>query len=426
MGDIPLFFETHVEGRMHRPDTAQMWVHAVTWPGRQQSIGRLRGDPEASLRSPYAVVSIGELCGLRRDYDGRLDNDLARAPQRNMDPGIDIPVISGPGCFDIEVTASMNTESVAEICGARVGTVVDRLVQVHLRLEEIDAVDDTSVGIYVEGRLVGHLPRVVACDFRRAVEEGDLDEYAVFECTARIKADCGLDEAGLHHYRMWLDLPQDDHPAASDPEAPQGVDDPRIPMYRHGAVAERQIDELIGIVKGVMADGMVTQGEVEFLVRWMEVNRHAANAWPAKALYPRLAQVAAKGRMTLREEGDMLELLMKTVGGNTAPQKGYSSNSTTLPLSEPLEPLSFEGRSFCFTGAFHSGTRDWCHAQVTSRGGRGAGTITKKLDYLVIGDIGNESWAHSTHGRKIEKAIEYNAAGCRIVIVSEEHWYAHL
>jgi hypothetical protein len=52
--------------------------------------------------------------------------------------------------------------------------------------------------------------------------------------------------------------------------------------------------------------------------------------------------------------------------------------------------------------------------------------VVQALDYLVIGDIGNENWAHSTHGRKIEKAIAYNFSGCRIAIVSEEHWLAHL
>lgn len=206
----------------------------------------------------------------------------------------------------------------------------------------------------------------------------------------------------------------------------RNADDPLISLFRSGAVADRQIDELIGIVKGVMADGIVTQGEVEFLVKWMDSNRHAANLWPAKALYPRLAAVAAKGAMSLQEEGEMLDLLMKTVGGNTAPQQNQSSNSTRLPLSEPAEPIRFDGQAFCFTGAFNAGTRDWCHEQVQQRGGAGAGSITKKLNYLVIGDIGNGNWAHSTFGRKIEKAVEYNQAGARIMIVSEEHWYNHL
>lgn len=199
-----------------------------------------------------------------------------------------------------------------------------------------------------------------------------------------------------------------------------------INAFRNGATADRQIDELIGIIKGVLADGMVSQGEVEFLLAWMDSNRRVANVWPAKVLYPRLAAAMADGKLDLQEESEILELLTKTVGGNTAPQNGIASDSTRLPLTEPARPIQFSGQVFCFTGAFNSGKRTWCEQQIADRGGVASGTITKKLNYLVIGDIGNENWLHSTHGRKIEKAIEYNAAGGSIVIVGEEHWYNHL
>lgn len=171
---------------------------------------------------------------------------------------------------------------------------------------------------------------------------------------------------------------------------------------------------------------MVSQGELEFLISWMESNRRAANLWPAKVLYPRLLAVMADGKLDLQEESEILELLTKTVGGNTTPQYGNSSGSTRLPFTEPARPIQFADQVFCFTGAFNSGKRTWCEQQVTERGGVTSGSITKKLNYLVIGDIGNENCVHSTHGRKIEKAIEYNAAGGRIVIVGEEHWYSHL
>lgn len=199
-----------------------------------------------------------------------------------------------------------------------------------------------------------------------------------------------------------------------------------ITAFRNEAVTDRQIDELIGIIKGVLADGMVSQGEVEFLLSWMDTNRRAAHLWPAKVLYPRLAAAMADGKLDLEEESEILELLTKTVGGNTAPQFGNASDSTRLPFTEPAQPIQFAGQLFCFTGKFNSGLRTWCEQQVTDRGGIASGTITKKLNYLVIGDIGNDNWLHSTHGRKIEKAMEYNAAGGRIVIVGEEHWHGHL
>lgn len=344
-----------------------------------------------------------------------------------MNPVLEIPVITGPELFNIEVAGcDRYLQSLQKVCGLDHRDAVDMVVKAHLSLEDMHPLDDSVVAISVSGHLIGYLPRLTALEFRKAVELGDLTEYKVFECRARIRSDGQGARDCQPSYAVRLDLPEDNDCQPLVTAQPAPLEESLILVYRHTAIADRQIDELIGIVKGVMADGIVTQAEVEFLLRWIETNRQAANLWPAKALYPRLAQVGIKGFMTLHEESEMLDLLMKTVGGNTAPQTGFASNSTKLPLTEPHPSLSFAERAFCFTGAFHSGTREWCHSQVTTRGGRNIGNVTKKLDYLVIGDIGNESWAHSTHGRKIEKAIEYNSAGCRIAIVSEEYWYSHL
>ena len=65
---------------------------------------------------------------------------------------------------------------------------------------------------------------------------------------------------------------------------------------------ERQIDELIGIAKGVIADGHVCMPEAEFLVQWMETNRAASGLWPATVLYPRVTAALADSRIDGDEE----------------------------------------------------------------------------------------------------------------------------
>lgn len=196
--------------------------------------------------------------------------------------------------------------------------------------------------------------------------------------------------------------------------------------YRAAAIVNRQVDELIGIVKGVMADGMVHQGEAEFLLMWMNNNRGALDKWPAKAIYPRLLAALSDGHIDSNEENELMDLLLAAVGGNTAPMNKISSDSTSLPLSKPAPDLIFAGRIFCFTGKFQSGTRQWCESKVLAKGGIAASSITKKLNYLVIGDIGSRDWLHSTHGTKIEKAMEYREAGIALHIVCEEHWFNHV
>lgn len=193
--------------------------------------------------------------------------------------------------------------------------------------------------------------------------------------------------------------------------------------FRSEAVIDRQIDELIGLIKGVMADGMVHQGEVEFLIDWMNTNHQARDKWPAKAIYPRLVAAMEDGIIDLDEEREIMDVLLATIGGNTAPMCGESSNSTALPYTKPFPEIDFYGRTFCFTGKFACGSRRWCEESIEKRGGIAISNITKKLDYLVIGEIGSRDWIHSTHGRKIEKAIEYNENGVPIYIISEQYWY---
>jgi hypothetical protein len=339
----------------------------------------------------------------------------------------DIPVIDGPGHFDIHVVGESHyLTNFEKICGTRRAAGANLKVRARLILEDENPHDVMAVRISVDGYPVGYLPSDVARDFRKAVIDGDLSEYPIFECAASIVGGWDKGNDNLGHYAIKLDLPQDDNSCPTIETVADPDDDPLIHFYRKSAVTDRHVDELIGIVKGVMADGIVTQGEVDFLVSWMDANRQAAALWPAKALYPRLAAVAAKGSMSLSEESELLDMLMRTVGGNTAPQNGMHSNSTQLPLSTPALPIAFKGQVFCFTGAFNAGTRAWCTEQVLQRGGIAAKGITKKLNYLVIGDVGNENWLHSTHGRKIEKAVEYIGAGCGIYIMSEEHWWNHL
>lgn len=188
------------------------------------------------------------------------------------------------------------------------------------------------------------------------------------------------------------------------------------------AVADRQIDELIGLIKGILADGEVQQAEAEFLLQWMEANRGVCKTWPASVLFPRLSAALMDGVLDAAEESELMGLLLRTVGGNTAPTSGGTSDATGLPLTDPVPEIEFAGRRFCFTGQFYSGSRDWCMSQIEMRGGVAQPKVTKALHYLVIGELGSEEWRHSTHGRKIETAVRYVGEGLPIGIIGEAHW----
>jgi hypothetical protein len=71
---------------------------------------------------------------------------------------------------------------------------------------------------------------------------------------------------------------------------------------------------------------------------------------------------------------------------------------------------------------FLFGTRAKCEREVLNRGSVAADRVTSNLEYLVVGSLVEPTWAHTSYGRKIEKAIEYIDKGCGIAIISERQW----
>jgi NAD-dependent DNA ligase len=133
--------------------------------------------------------------------------------------------------------------------------------------------------------------------------------------------------------------------------------------------------------------------------------------------------VLADGVLDPDEATDLLEALPRFCAADF--EIGETLKSISLPLCEPAPALSFGGSTFCFTGTFAFGSRKDCEKAVIDLGGI-PGSLTRTTCYLVIGADATESWAHSSFGRKIEKAVDMRASGVPIAIVGESHWAEHL
>jgi len=184
---------------------------------------------------------------------------------------------------------------------------------------------------------------------------------------------------------------------------------------------DRMIDELIGLCRGVLFDGEVSEGEAAALLRWLEANREISSHWPANVLYGRVARMMAAHRLDPDEQKELLETIMEITGEPT-PGKNSKSGSTALPLCSPLPIVTFPEQLYCFTGKFVSGTRRQVEEAVVALGAEPISSPSKRTHYLVIGAIGSTDWIHSTHGRKIEKAVQLREEGSGIHIIAEEYW----
>ena len=190
--------------------------------------------------------------------------------------------------------------------------------------------------------------------------------------------------------------------------------------FNRKSIDDRQIDTLIGIGKGLVADGQVNQAEAEFLLNWLAQSRQSSDNPVILNLLEKVSDMLEDGELDSEESAELLSILQKVTGEPS--ELGELAKTTSLPIDDPLPVIGFPGSSFLFTGTCAFGTRKQCQQAIESLGGMNAKGVTKTLNYLVLGTYVTDSWIHESYGRKIEKAMEYRSGGMPLLIVSEEHW----
>ena len=98
------------------------------------------------------------------------------------------------------------------------------------------------------------------------------------------------------------------------------------------------------------------------------------------------------------------------------------------PFDDPAPAITFAGKSFMFTGKLDFGTRKSCQTAMTERGGSAPSqkSISREIDYLVIGAGGSTHWKRGSYGNKIEAAIISRREHGTPAIISETDWIAQL
>jgi NAD-dependent DNA ligase len=201
------------------------------------------------------------------------------------------------------------------------------------------------------------------------------------------------------------------------------VDEDGTPFHSlyAGRVHDRLVAEMLGLVKGMICDGVLSDGEAVALAQWIRSHPDVAVHYPGSQLAERIQTVFADG-MIDEDERTELEEIMRGLCGEDVEQSGDLNRATRLPCDRPTPSIFFDNKEFCMTGVFAYGTRARCEAEVSARGGRCAKTPTKKTDYLIIGLEASNAWVQGDHGTKIEHAVRLKSKGHGIAIIAEEDW----
>lgn len=183
------------------------------------------------------------------------------------------------------------------------------------------------------------------------------------------------------------------------------------------------LQTLQGICHGILADGIINEKEVRDLEAWLEQNTHLSTYYPYDEIRSLILSIVSDG---IIEEEEILVLkaylnqfvnienqeIAKQIDAETA-DINISGHCTSDPN------IDFDGKTFCITGVLKSGARAELENLISDLGGIPTKTVTKKTDYLIVGDNGNQSWAFACYGRKVEKALEMRKVGHQICLVHE-------
>ncbi len=182
---------------------------------------------------------------------------------------------------------------------------------------------------------------------------------------------------------------------------------------------------MVGLVRGVIADGVVSKDEAEHLSEWTRANPEIATRYPANILSRRLERIFMDGRVDRRERKRLTALLSQLADSPVRLGEGFRL-ATDLPISRPEPEVVFEGQAFVFAGEMAYGPIHACEREVLELGGLCERMVNRRTDYLVIGVLAANDWCQLAFGSLVDEVVEYRSRGVPIAVITEEHWAAAL
>jgi NAD-dependent DNA ligase len=184
---------------------------------------------------------------------------------------------------------------------------------------------------------------------------------------------------------------------------------------------EQGLAEMVGLVRGVIADGKVTADEAHRLSEWTRANPEVATRYPANLLSRRLERIFMDGKVDSQER-DRLSAILAQLAENPSGLGGGAPLATDMPLTAPPPDVVFAGRTFVFGGEMAYGPLHACEREVLERGGICEHAVNRRTDYVVIGALAASDWSQASFGSLIDEVVLYRSRGVPIAVINEERW----
>lgn len=184
------------------------------------------------------------------------------------------------------------------------------------------------------------------------------------------------------------------------------------------------LQQLHGLLHGILADGEINQKEIETLEQWLENNRHLNSYYPYDEIYSIVQKVLADGIVDAEEQEELkgfFSIFVELKGD-------IDINDKKTPIENfcAFDPdISFEGKQFALTGSSSRGSRKELALEIEQRGGVFINNVSKNTNFLIYCGEKSDYWAFTCYGRKVEQAIKLRKEGYPIqIIVEADFWDA--
>lgn len=186
---------------------------------------------------------------------------------------------------------------------------------------------------------------------------------------------------------------------------------------------------LSGMLHGLLADGELSEKEIQTLKAWMDTNDFLAGTYPFDEINSLLYVVLEDKKITTEEKEQLMAFFGNVIDFTSSynlSEKDFSvlrEKYSIGGICAVCPEITFQDKVFCFTGESYRAKRAEIAEVIVQLGGTVRSAVSKKTDYLIVGNAGNPCWAYACYGRKIEEAVSLRREGASIVIVNETDFW---
>lgn len=169
---------------------------------------------------------------------------------------------------------------------------------------------------------------------------------------------------------------------------------------KHGSIQSLYL--LMSILEKIELDKKLTAYKINQLKKWLADNQQYQKIYPFKQLLIKLETTVNNKQIDLINKTEILSLI-----------QNYFN-----PKLDQID-LELQDQVICLTGNFNFGQKEQLEKLIILKQGIISKSVTKKVDYLIIGNKGDSSYKYGKHGAKINKALMMQGEGHRIALISE-------